>query len=118
MKSVRERSSIPPEANRIISIKNLPFDITDEKLYETFGRYGSIRQIRKGTDTDTRGSAFVVYDDIYDAKDAVESLNGFKISDRYITVFYHEQSRLQSKIEVSSRQQYIERLKKKHGLDI
>jgi pre-mRNA branch site protein p14 len=37
-------------------------------MYDIFGKYGAIRQIRLGDKSDTRGTAFVVYDDIYDAK--------------------------------------------------
>lgn len=40
------------------------------QLYDLFGRYGAIRQIRKGNTKETRGTAFVVYEDIYDAKNA------------------------------------------------
>ena len=38
---------LPPEVNRILFVKNLPFKISDEQLYELFGRYGAVRQIRK-----------------------------------------------------------------------
>jgi pre-mRNA branch site protein p14 len=37
-------------------------------LYDLFGRYGAIRQVRIGTAKDTQGTAFVVFEDIYDAK--------------------------------------------------
>lgn len=32
---------------RFVHVKNLPFKITAEELYEIFGKYGAIRQIRK-----------------------------------------------------------------------
>jgi RNA recognition motif-containing protein len=47
---------------------------------EIFGKYGAIRQIRIGTNKDTRATAFVVYQDIYDAKNAVDHLSGFNFS--------------------------------------
>ena len=31
---------------------------------------------------ETRGTAFVVYEDIFDAKNAVDHLNGFQVSGR------------------------------------
>ena len=37
---------LAPEVNRILYVKNLPFKITGEELYDLFGRYGAIRQIR------------------------------------------------------------------------
>ena len=41
------QSRLPPEVNRILFVRNLPFKITSEELYDLFGRYGAIRQIRK-----------------------------------------------------------------------
>ena len=37
---------LPPEVNRILYIKNLPYKITTEEMYDIFGKYGAIRQIR------------------------------------------------------------------------
>lgn len=48
-------------------------------MYEIFGKYGAIRQVRVGATKETRGTAFVVYEDIYDAKNAVEHLSGFNV---------------------------------------
>jgi RNA recognition motif-containing protein len=53
-------------------------------MYDLFGRYGGIRQIRLGNDAKTKGTAFVVFDDVMDAKNALEHLNGFHLQDRYI----------------------------------
>ena len=62
---------LAPEVNKIIFVRNLPYKITNEELYDVFGRFGAIRQIRKGKTGDKKGTAFVVYEDIFDAKDAV-----------------------------------------------
>lgn len=40
-------------------------------VYELFGRYGGIRQIRIGNGAKTRGTAYVVYEDIYDVRSAL-----------------------------------------------
>lgn len=85
---------LPPDVNRIVFVKNLPFKLSSEELYDIFGKYGSIRQIRRGTAPDTRGTAFVAYDDIFDAKKAVESLSGFSVQGRYLVVLYHSQDKL------------------------
>ncbi|KAA0195518.1 hypothetical protein HAZT_HAZT005505 [Hyalella azteca] len=37
---------LPPEVNRILYIRNLPYKITAEEMYDIFGKYGAIRQIR------------------------------------------------------------------------
>ena len=57
------QSRLPPEVNRIVYVRNLPFSITADELYAIFGKYGAIFQIRLGDkDKDTRGTAFVVYE--------------------------------------------------------
>jgi len=37
-----------------------------EDLYDLFGKYGAIRQIRLGNAQKTRGTAFVVYEEVAD----------------------------------------------------
>lgn len=49
------------------------------QLYALFGKYGAIRQIRLGSSKETRGTAYVVYEDIFDAKTAVDHLSGFNV---------------------------------------
>ena len=81
------QSRLPPEVNRILYVRNLPFKITAEELYAIFGKYGAVYQIRLGDrNKDTRGTAFVVYEDIYDAKAAVDHLSGFNVGGRYLVV--------------------------------
>lgn len=54
------QSRLPPEVNRILYVRNLPFRITSEELYDIFGKYGAVYQIRLGEKSrDTRGTAFV-----------------------------------------------------------
>ena len=78
-------------------VKNLPFKISGEELYDLFGRHGAIRQIRVGTTTGTRGTAYVVYHDAHDAKSAVDRLSGFNVQGRYLVVGYHKPSRAAAK---------------------
>lgn len=113
-------------------MRNLPFNISSEEMYEIFGRYGAIRQIRmcartrsprgaeaarraaprrpihphatralpcaqqppspapappclprrSGTNKETRGTAYVVFEDIHDAKQACDHLSGFNVQNR------------------------------------
>jgi pre-mRNA branch site protein p14 len=62
------KSKLPPGANRMLFVKNLNYTITGEDLYDLFGRYGSIRQIRIGNEPKTKGTAFVVFDDVMDVR--------------------------------------------------
>jgi len=41
-------------------------------------------QIRQGINTNTKGTAFVVYEDVMDAKQACDKLNGFNFQNRYL----------------------------------
>jgi pre-mRNA branch site protein p14 len=52
----------------MLFVKNLNYTITGEDLYDLFGRYGSIRQIRIGNEPKTKGTAFVVFDDVMDVR--------------------------------------------------
>ncbi|VVC87496.1 unnamed protein product [Leptidea sinapis] len=42
----RANVRLPPEVNRILYIRNLPYKISAEEMYDIFGKYGAIRQIR------------------------------------------------------------------------
>ena len=107
---------LPPEVNRVLYVRNLPFKITAEEMYDIFGKYGAVRQIRLGTATDTRGTAFVVYEDIYDAKSASDHLNGFNVCGRYLIVLYYQHGRAQKRIDVQRRQQELEQIKARYGM--
>ena len=104
--------------NRVLYVRNLPFNITGEELYNIFGKYGAIRQIRKGNAKDTKGTAFVVYEDIFDAKNAVEHLSGFNVANRYLIVLYYNAARVQArKVSKKSAEKNLRDLQKKYGVD-
>ena len=82
--SVRNAGTrLPPDVTRILLVRNLPFKITAENLYEVFGAFGTIRQLRMSNAQETKGSAFVIFDDIFDAKNAVDKLSGHSVMGRY-----------------------------------
>lgn len=47
----------------------------------------------RGNTPDTRGTAFVVYEDIFDAKNACDHLSGFNVCNRYLVVLYYQVSK-------------------------
>ena len=104
-------------------VKNLSYNVTPEELFELFGKFGPVRyvvrrtalaqhdpvdllvciysQIRQGIANNTKGTAFVVYEDVMDAKQACDKLNGFNFQNRYLvgasstylsTIRYHHVS--------------------------
>ncbi len=44
----------------------------------------------RGNAANTKGTAFVVYEDIFDAKNACEHLSGFNVANRYLVVLYYQ----------------------------
>ncbi|KAF0726986.1 hypothetical protein AaE_009553, partial [Aphanomyces astaci] len=116
-------SRLPPEVNRVLYVRNLPFKISSEEMYDIFGKYGAIRQIRLGKTcslwvaNETRGTAFVVYEDIYDAKNAVDHLSGFNVCGRYLVVLYYQASRVHKSMDVNAKQQELSQLKARYGVE-
>jgi len=102
--------------NRILFVKNLNYNIHGGDLCELFGRYGAIRQIRLGTSQQTRGTAFVVFEEANDAKNAIANLNGFHLMERYIVVLYHVPSRLSGKGSIDQREEELAKAKQQFGI--
>eukprot|EP00048_Salpingoeca_helianthica_P015749 m.228421 g.228421 ORF g.228421 m.228421 type:complete len:127 (-) comp17475_c0_seq1:281-661(-) len=112
--AVAQRNArLAPEVNRILYVRNLPYKITSEEMYDIFGKYGPIRQIRVGVKQDTRGTAFVVYEDIYDAKNACEHLSGFNVCGRYIVVLYHQTKIAFSRVDLQKKREELDKAKAK-----
>ena len=42
----RQNVRLPPEVNRVLYVRNLPYKITGEEMYDIFGKYGAIRYAR------------------------------------------------------------------------
>lgn len=101
----------------MLYVRNLPFNISAEELYDIFGKYGAIRQIRLGNNKDTRGTAYVVYEDIFDAKNAQEHLSGFNVQNRYLIVLYHQAKRQSQKLSTKEQEEELRRMQQKYGVD-
>lgn len=70
-----------------------------------------------GNKQDTRGTAFIVYDDIFDAKRACEHLSGYNLLGRYLIVLYHQPDKNARKRELERQQKEIEEYKAKIAFD-
>ena len=113
----RQNVRLPPEVNRVLYIRNLPYKITAEEMYDIFGKYGAIRQIRVGNTPETKGTAFVVYEDIFDAKNACDHLSGFNVCNRYLVVLYYQANKAFKRVDVDKKREEIEKVKTKFGLN-
>lgn len=81
-------------------------------MYAIFGKYGAVYQIRIGDKSkDTRGTAFVVYEDIYDAKAAVDHLSGFQVGGRYLVVLYYQPQKFEKRAQLQEKEQELQELR-------
>lgn len=112
-------NKLAPEANRILFVKNLAYNIDTPALFDLFGKFGPVRQIRAGTSNNTKGTAYVVYEDVVDAKQACDKLNGFNFMNRYLVVLYHQPEKMKGdmKGDIAARQENLEKMKQEHGID-
>ncbi|KAF2195201.1 pre-mRNA branch site protein p14 [Zopfia rhizophila CBS 207.26] len=109
---------LAPEVNRALFVKNLSFNVTAEELFDLFGKFGPVRQVRQGIANNTKGTAFVVYEDVMDAKQACDKLNGFNFQNRYLVVLYHQPEKMAKAAEnLAEREKKLEQLKREHGID-
>ena len=56
----------------------------------------------------------MVYEDVFDAKEALEHLNGFNVCGLYLNVLYYKQSSSSSKKNIKKEKQELEELKKQY----
>jgi len=109
---------LAPEVNRILYVKNLSYNVSGEELYDLFGKFGPIRQIRQGIAANSKGTAYVVFEDVLDSKMACDKLNGFNFQNRYLVVLYHQPEKMaKSNADLAERQQKLEKLKQEHGIE-
>merc|ERR1712083_671436 len=94
-----------------------PYKITAEEMYDIFGKYGAIRQIRVGNTPETWGTAFVVYEDIFDAKNACDHLSGFNVCNRYLVVLYYQANKAFKKLDADKKEAELKAMKAKYGLN-
>merc|ERR1719387_516302 len=109
----QKNSRLPPEVTRIFFVRNLPYSVAGDYLYKIFGKYGTIRQIRIGNSTDTRGTAYVVFEDIFDARAACENLSGYNVQGRYLILLFHHEIKKTKKENVESKKEEVRMLLKK-----
>jgi len=70
-------------------IGSLPWSIDDQKLQDTFERYGNVVSAKVITDRETRrsrGFGFIEMESASEAKDAIKALNESELEGRTIIV--------------------------------
>jgi pre-mRNA branch site protein p14 len=55
-------------------------------------------------------------DELHQAKNALDHLNGFHLQERYIVVLYHLPTKQDAKVDLAKREEELAALKKKHNI--
>ncbi|XP_058807120.1 splicing factor 3B subunit 6-like [Phymastichus coffea] len=102
----RSHARLQLQVNRTLYVRNLPCNITENEIYTIFGKHGSIDSIRLGRTSESIGTAFVVYEDVFHAQNAYDCLKGVRVSGQYLVIFYY-------RYNASTQRHDVGRLKKK-----
>ena len=88
-----------------------------------------------GNTPETRGTAFVVYEDIFDAKNACDHLSGFNVCNRYVSiilvlsktvinfvfrylvVLYYQATKAFEKLDAQKKEADLQKMKEKYNLN-
>ncbi len=57
-----------------------------------------------------------MYEDIYDAKNALDHLSGFNVCGRYLIVLYYQPTRMQKALDNQTKRKEIDEMKTKFGI--
>lgn len=60
-----------------------------------------------GNTPETRGTAYVVYEDIFDAKNACDHLSGFNVCNRYLVVLYYNANRVRLSLPLKYKRLFV-----------
>lgn len=58
----------------------------------------------------------MVYEDIFDAKNACDHLSGFNVCNRYLVVLYYRPNKAFKGMDIDKKQEELDTLKKKYGI--
>ncbi len=59
-----------------------------------------------------------MYEDIYDAKNAVDHLSGFNVCGRYLVVLYYQKAKMQQVVDNAAKRKEIDEMKAKFRVDV
>ena len=59
----------------------------------------------------------MVYEDIYDAKNAVDHLSGFNVCGRYLVVLYYQQTKMQKRLDTEREAKELAEMRARLGID-
>ncbi|KAG2736025.1 hypothetical protein G9P44_000115 [Scheffersomyces stipitis] len=115
--------SVPTDKFPIVQVKNLPYHTSTSTLYELFGQYGTISQLRVPDEnfSDSKanlGTCFIVYNNLSSAQLAASRLNGVNLEGRYLVATHYSVD--STKIDAEDmivRKEELSRLKQVYGIE-
>ncbi|CAD2214434.1 pre-mRNA branch site protein p14 [Angomonas deanei] len=99
---------------RILLVAGLPSGLDGAILYEIFGEFGAVQQIRKGSSKITKGCAIVVYQQCEAARKAIEKLNNYQLQKRMLRITVYDENRDKRSLEKRKRKREVTYEYKKH----
>ena len=60
----------------------------------------------------------MVYEDIYDAKTALDHLSGFNVCGRYLIVLYYQPQRMAKAVDTNQKRKELDEMKAKYNIDL
>lgn len=94
----------------IVLVKNIPYDASTSLLYDIFGKFGHIHQLRISDGLVPQGTCYVVYSNLNSAKRAARELNGVNFRSRYLVAHMYA-------VDPEILRGELLKLKEKYGID-
>ncbi|KAI5952730.1 MRD1 [Candida jiufengensis] len=114
--STSSTSSTTSKSNKStkILIKNLPFEATRKDLLELFGAFGQLKSVRvpKKFDQTARGFAFIEFNLLKEAENAMKQLEGVHLLGRRLVMQYAEKDSENAEAEI---EKMTKKVKKQMG---
>jgi pre-mRNA branch site protein p14 len=107
---------LPADVSRILFVAHLDNSMNGEILYKVFRKYGPLRQVRVSNCAETANTAFVIFENVFDAQRAQEHLNGFAPSKNMKPLavrFYNEKKHQQAALAKKKRKEQLEELNRR-----
>ncbi|KAA0192059.1 hypothetical protein HAZT_HAZT011621 [Hyalella azteca] len=104
-----------------VYVKNFGDEFDDDKLYETFARFGKItsHKVIVGDDNKSKGFGFVAFEDPEVAEVAVREMNNFEINNKVLYVGRaQKKGERQAELKKKFDQMKMDRINRTHGVNL
>ena len=78
----------------------------------------SNRTHTRGCTAQTKGTVYIVYEDIFDANNACEHLSGLNVCNSYLVILYYQRYKAFKRVNKDLMRDQIDELKARYGIDL